>query len=146
MEHWNLDASKEALIAIKGIVGDALISEYPRPVVPRVAKLTRGDLSYDLKHIQHAELVHYLRCEAPKDTLLLIREATEDAVNLLDAGDNEIREELSLKEPFRRRLYTTVIIVALRVAEREAIRQEQEYWRRRNAMRLTPAYREAANG
>lgn len=145
MEHSNIQMSRDALVAIKGIVGDALISEHPRPTVPRVAKLTRGDLSFNIKHLQHAEVVHYLRCDATKDALLLIREAAEDAINLIDAGDHEIQEELNLREPFRHRLYTTVIVVALRVAEREAIRQEQEYWRRRNAMRLAPAYREAAN-
>ena len=120
MEHRNLEASKEALLAIKGIVGDALATvECRRPPVPKLVRMTRLELAYGLKRLQHAELCHYLRCDAPREVLLMIRHAVEQAHQLLEAGEPQITSELAIAEPYRHKLYAAVTTTALIATERE---------------------------
>ncbi|HEX8324741.1 MAG TPA: hypothetical protein VF595_12610 [Tepidisphaeraceae bacterium] len=144
MEQQNLKASREALTTIKGIVGDSLASpQCVRPTFPRTGRLTRTELAYGLKRLQHAELVHYLRFDASREVLLMIRESIEETMNLLDAGDEEVVDQLRVIEPYRHQLYARVVVIALLISEREAIQHEMKYWRQRNAMRIVQDHSEA---
>lgn len=141
MEHHSLYASREALMAISLMVNETLHSPHIRP---NIGKVTRYDLCYELKHLQHAQLCHYVRCDATREALMLIGEAVDRLLSLLDDDDDTAEGALRIAEPYRHHLYTSVFITALALAEEDEVEKERAYWKEQNAMRIGPAYREAS--
>ena len=140
MDQAKQQAAKDALIAIRGMVGDALASGH---VNCQIGTITRLDLAYDFRRLQHAAICHYLRCDASREVLTMIGEAVDAMLHQLERDDPASQSALKLVEPYRHHLYSSVLVVALVAADKEETRREQEYWRKRNAMRIVPACQEA---
>ncbi|MDB5327326.1 MAG: hypothetical protein JWM57_2895 [Phycisphaerales bacterium] len=139
MDHAKQQAARDALIAIRGMVDDALASSH---VKRHIGTITRLDVAYDFRRLQHAAICHYLRCDASREVLEMIGAAVDTMLDQVNRDDPACQSALKLVEPYRHHLYSSVIVVALVAADKAATRREQEYWRNRNAMRIAPVYQE----
>ena len=141
MEHRNLQAAKDVLTAIHGMVSDTLECPHVRRHIGNITKL---DLAYDFRRMRHAEICHYLRCEASRDVLVIIGDAVQQMLDRLAKDEPHTKTALEIVEPYRHHIYSSVIVVSLVAADREETQREQEYWRNRNAMKIVPTEHEFA--
>lgn len=113
----------EALAAVKGIAEDVLSNGSPVRRSP-LNSLSPLDLAIGFRRMQHAEFVHFMRCDASREALKLILRAVEVAESLIAEGDPQLTNSLVLLEPYRHRLYAIVTGAALRAFERRAVQRE----------------------
>lgn len=119
MNERELQTVQDAMQAIRCITKDALEEKFERPQPP--INLSKSDLAFVIRRMLHAELVHYLRCDASREALQMIQQSLDAAVYLL-GEDQILMDDLELFEPFRHHLYATVICASLLASERQDIR------------------------
>jgi len=124
MGERELHIVRQAIEAIRGITIDAAESPVDRPVSSHFG-LTKPDMACVVRRMLHAELVHYLRCDASIDALQMIREAMDAADVLLGRNDQQLLDDLDFVEPYRHHLYATVTTAALLASDREDIKSQK---------------------
>lgn len=128
-----LSPALEALTAVRTICRDVLDTGNP-PGRRGVYPTAPIDLAITIRRMQHAQFVHYLRCDAPADELLTVLNAIDLADRQIEAGDGELIDAMLFEVPYRHHLYVSVAKQALYAVERERARLEVEAWKREAAM------------